>query len=147
MGHGDKHVRLKLSQKYHFYLKWVSNSYHVVYGLNLSMLDPMTLFAPESSPGDGALWVVLVRGQITRLELINWFMALPDGPDFSGNPTGLACFPVKAFRFEPIDPPPPKNANEPPPGILSMDAESVHFGSVQGRIMPQAGRLLVGEDV
>ena len=122
----------------------------MVYGLNLSMLDPVTVFAPESQPGDGVLWVVLVRGRITRLQLLRWFTALADGPtpEFLGEDSPLACVPVRAFRFEPLEPPGP-TAEEPelkPPGILSLDAESVHFGPVQGRVVPRAARILAGEE-
>ena len=119
----------------------------MVYALNLSMLDPMTLFAPESAPGDGVMWLVLVRGHITRLQLVRWFSALQEGPDFTGEPGApLACVPIRAFRFEPLDPPPPSSPSSAAPGILSLDAESVHFGPVQGRLLPRAARILVAEE-
>ncbi len=72
-----------------------------MYALNLSMLDPMTLFAPDSRPGDGVMWLVLVRGRITRMQLIKWFTALQEGPDPEAVRIGaLACIPIRAFRLE-----------------------------------------------
>lgn len=106
------------------------DSYHVVYALNLSMLDPLTVFARESSPGDGVMWLVFVRDGITRLELIRWFSAMSQGPDFD-NPS-LGIVPVRAFRIEPISP---------VKGILSLDGESVPFGPVQGQLLPQKGKI------
>jgi len=82
--------------------------------------------APSSKVGDGVAWIVLVRGCITRLQLCRWFLALEEGPDFSGLPEALSIIPVRAFRVEPLE----KGRK----GMLSLDAESVHFGPFQVRI-------------
>jgi len=119
---------------------WVTeeDEYHVVYALNLPLLDPWTKFAPDSRPGDGVAHIVLVRGCITRMELISWFMALGEGPDFGGLPDALSIVAVRAFRVEPLE--------EDRRGILSLDAESVHFGPFQGQIRPGAGRIFADPD-
>ena len=114
---------------------WVveEDNYHVVYAVNLSMLDPLTLFCPDSNPGDGVLWLVFVRASITRLQLLKWFLSLSDGPDSSLEP-GVQLIPIRAFRIEPI---------HPLEGcILSLDGESVEFGAVQGQLLPQVAKLL-----
>jgi hypothetical protein len=42
---------------------WISENgnYYCIYAMNLSLLDPITLFAPESKLGDGVLWLVIIR--------------------------------------------------------------------------------------
>lgn len=42
--------------------------------MNLSLLDPITLFAPESKLGDGVLWLVKILEGMSRLEMINWLL-------------------------------------------------------------------------
>ncbi len=131
-GSGDAEKMPRLSQEPP--ASWVveMDDYHVAYALNVSMLDPWTCFARDSRPGDGVLWLVLVRASISRMELLRWFASLSEGvsTDFS---EAVDLIPVRAFRIEPIDP---------LEGcVLSLDAESVPFGPVQGRIMPRAAKL------
>ena len=45
--------------------------------------------------------------------------------------TGVEIIPVRAFRIEPFK----------PLGYMSVDAESVPFGPVQGQILGQKARL------
>lgn len=115
---------------------WITEEgdYHVVYAMNLSMLDPWTLFSPKSEPGDGVIWLVSVKASITRMQLLKWFLSLSEGPDQDSLSSDISLIPVKAFRIEPV---------EPTEGcILSLDAESVPFGPVQGKLMPKAAHLM-----
>ena len=49
--------------------------------------------------------------------------------------TGVRIIPVRAFRIEPVR----------PIGYMSLDAESVPFGSSQGQILPGKGRIYVSD--
>jgi hypothetical protein len=42
--------------------------------MNLSLLDPITLFAPEAKLGDGVLWLVKIREGMNRWEMIHWLL-------------------------------------------------------------------------
>ena len=44
--------------------------YYLVYAINLSMLDPMTILAPDSDINDGIMYLVLVQNTFSRLESI-----------------------------------------------------------------------------
>jgi hypothetical protein len=48
--------------------------YYCVYAMNLSLLDPITLFAPEAKLGDGVLWLVKIREGMNRWEMIHWLL-------------------------------------------------------------------------
>ena len=47
---------------------WVSieDNFYLVYASNLSLLDPMTLLAPDSRVDDGIIYLVLVRSTMRR---------------------------------------------------------------------------------
>ena len=104
--------------------------YHLLYAINISMLDPMTVFVPGSEVGDGVAWIVVVRDPISKCELLNWFM------NFSAGPTteieAIDVIPVRAFRVEPV---------APLDGMMTVDGESVPFERFQGRVLPQKSKL------
>ena len=47
---------------------WVSEEgwYYLVYAINLSMLDPLTLFAPDSDLNDGVMYLVMIDNSFSR---------------------------------------------------------------------------------
>jgi hypothetical protein len=114
---------------------WVSEegSYYLVYALNLSLLDPVTLLAPDSEVDDGIMYLVLVRDSMSRMEMIQWLLSTQEAGHVGK--TGVDIIPVRAFRIEPIR----------PTGYMSIDAESVEFGPTQGQILPGKGRLMVAK--
>lgn len=107
--------------------------YYLVYAINLSLLDPVTLLAPDSDVDDGIMYLVLVRDSLPRREMIQWFLRTREGGHVGK--TGVEIVPVRAFRIEPIR----------PSGYMSIDAESVEFGPSQGQILPAKGRLMVSK--
>ena len=114
---------------------WVSTEgdFYLVYATNLSLLDPMTLLAPDSRVEDGVIYLVLVRSSMGRWEMIQWFMDIENGGHIGR--TGVEIIPVRAFRIDPVR----------PRGYMTIDAENVDFGPSQGQILPSKGRLLVSD--
>eukprot|EP00095_Tigriopus_kingsejongensis_P002046 snap_masked-scaffold556_size137522-processed-gene-0.20 protein:Tk02046 transcript:snap_masked-scaffold556_size137522-processed-gene-0.20-mRNA-1 annotation:"sphingosine kinase 1-like" len=113
--------------------EWVveETDFRLVYAVNIALLDSMSLFAPESKVGDGIAWLVVVRSSISLRDTIRWTTNLQEGPI---DVEAMEVIPVRAFRIEPLSP---------SEGILTVDGESVPFGSFQGQIIPQKARLLV----
>lgn len=109
----------------------VEDHFYLVYAINLSLLDPMTLLTPTSEVDDGVMHLVFVRSTMSRLEMIQWFMATGEGGHIGK--TGVDIIPVRAFRIDPIG----------PRGYMTIDAESVDFGPSQGQILPSKARLMV----
>jgi len=112
---------------------WVTieDHFHLVYAINVSFLDPVTLLAPEALADDGILNLVLVRNTMSRLEMIQWFLQTNQGGHIGK--TGVDIIAVRAFRIVPIE----------PRGYMTIDAENIDFGSSQGQILPGKGRLMV----
>ena len=114
---------------------WVGEvgQYLLVYALNLCLLDPVNLLAPNSKVDDGVIWLVLVRSSMQRKDMIDWLMNMKTGGH--ANKPGVEMIPVRAFRIEPIR----------PPGYLSIDGESFKYGPVQGQILAKRARLFCAE--
>eukprot|EP00094_Tigriopus_californicus_P002159 TCALIF_02082-PA protein Name:"Similar to SPHK1 Sphingosine kinase 1 (Homo sapiens)" AED:0.01 eAED:0.01 QI:0/-1/0/1/-1/1/1/0/358 len=112
---------------------WVveEGDFRLLYAINISLLDPVSLFAPESKVGDGIAWIVVVRSSITVRETINWTLNLQDGPI---DVEAMEVIPVRAFRIEPLSP---------STGILTLDGESVPYGKFQGQVIPKKANLFV----
>ena len=94
------------------------------------MLDPLTLFAPESKLNDGVLWLIMISSSLTRKEMVQWVLDTKNAGHVGK--TGVRLIPVQAFRIEPVW----------PEGFLSIDAESYKFCSVQGQILTKKAKLL-----
>jgi len=108
----------------------IEDEFRIAYALNLSHLDPATMFAPQSTLGDGVMWLAVV-GQITFADSLKW-LANSDKGFLKGNPH-MRLIPVQAFRFEPVFP---------LDGFMSLDAESVAFEPLQGRILRGKARIM-----
>ena len=111
---------------------WVTETgkYIMVYAINLSSLDPYTLLVPQSLVNDGILYLVIVRKGIARREMVRWLLHAKEAGHVGKK--GFEVIPVRAFRIIP----------DRPTGYLSLDAESVPFGSFQGQLLGQKGRIL-----
>jgi len=110
---------------------WVTEvgQYLLVYAINLCLLDPVNLLAPQSRVDDGVIWLVIVRSSIQRKDMIDWLMNMKTGGHV--NKPGVEMIPIRAFRIEPFR----------PPGYLSIDGESFKFGPVQGQLLAKRARL------
>ncbi len=105
--------------------------FKIVYAINCSHLDPITVLSKESSLDDGVIWMVFVMHHLSRYDSFRWLLNSGDGL-LKDNP-GMYKVPARAFRIEPI---------HPMDGFMSLDAESVKFESLQGRSLRGKARLL-----
>ena len=112
---------------------WVSEEgeYYLVYITKCSLIDPITLLAPDSKLDDGISWLITIKSTFTRKDMIKWLLNTQDAAHV-GLP-GVRVIPVQAFRIEPVSP---------EDGFLSVDAESYNFKPVQGQILPNKAHLL-----
>lgn len=111
---------------------WVSEEgeYYLVYITKCSLVDPITLLAPDGKLDDGVLWLIIISSSFTRKDMIHWLLNTQTAGHVGK--TGVRMIPVQAFRIEPIT----------PEGLLSIDAEKYKFGPVQGQILPSKASLL-----
>ena len=114
---------------------WVSEEgeYYLVYITKCSLIDPITLLAPDSKLDDGISWLVTIESTFTRKDMIQWLLNTQNAGHVGRQ--GVRLIPVRAFRFVPVSP---------VDGCLSVDAECYNFKPVQGQILPRKAHLLSG---
>ncbi|KAH8370998.1 hypothetical protein KR093_005855 [Drosophila rubida] len=91
-------------------------------------------FAPKSQLHDGIIYLVLIRGGISRPHLLSFLYNMSAGNHLpEKNNEYVKVLPVRAFRLEPHD-------NH---GIITVDGERVEFGPLQAEIMPGIARVMI----
>lgn len=104
---------------------------HATYQTHLS-LD--CYFSPASKLNDGIIWLLVMKGGVSRAELTTFLIKMSDGTHLPQTPNAniqmIAC---QAFRLEPSD-------NK---GIITVDGEQIKCGPVQGEIVPSIIKVVV----
>jgi diacylglycerol kinase family enzyme len=87
---------------------------------------------PGKRMGDGTLQILVLRRQpsLSRLRLISLFLALERGYHVTADE--VESYNAVAYRLESLT----------ERGVYTLDGEAVPCGSIQGRILPQAMRIL-----
>jgi len=104
-----------------------------VYACKQSWLDYTALLHSEIRPDDGDIWLVIIRGPISRLALLSWLLNVDTAGHLEMKETTVVR--VKAFRFDPSAPG--------PDCPMTVDAEVLQGQRVQGRICEGGCRMLV----
>ncbi|ALC43016.1 Sk2 [Drosophila busckii] len=91
-------------------------------------------FAPKALLNDGKIYLILIRGGISRPHLLSFLYNMSTGTHLpEKNNEFVKVLPVRAFRLEPHD-------NQ---GIITIDGERVEFGPLQAEILPGIARVMV----
>lgn len=98
------------------------------------------IFAPESRLDDGVIWLLIIRGGVTRTQLLSFLLGLGRGAHASGSNnnsnSGLQLIPVSAFRIEPE----PDPAH---PAYITVDGEQVTYGPVQAEVCDVRANIII----
>ncbi|XP_063698444.1 sphingosine kinase 2-like [Culicoides brevitarsis] len=104
---------------------------HATYQTHLS-LD--CHFSPASKLNDGVIWLLIMKGGVSRTELTTFLIGMSNGTHLPKTPNpNIQMIACQAFRFEPSD-------NK---GILTVDGEQIKYGPVQGEIVPGIIKVVV----
>ncbi|XP_017135365.1 sphingosine kinase 2 [Drosophila miranda] len=104
---------------------------HAVYQTHLG-ID--CYFAPKAQMNDGTIYLILIRGGISRPHLLSFLYNMSTGTHLPEvNNEYVKVLPVRAFRLEPHD-------NH---GIITIDGERVEFGPLQAEVLPGIARVMV----
>jgi len=114
----------------------VKGSFLTVYACKQSWLDYKTLIIPQARLNDGIIHLVMISGEVSRLEWIR-FLVNPDDPHLRDNITAIQIIPVTAFRFK-MD-----SADDP----LTVDAEKLTCSTVQGKIKHNGCKILLKDNL
>lgn len=91
-------------------------------------------FAPKALLNDGKIYLILIRGGISRPHLLSFLYNMSTGNHLPDKNDGyVKVLPVRAFRLEPHD-------NH---GIITVDGERVEFGPLQAEILPGIARVMI----
>ena len=116
---------------------WVyeEGDYVTVSLINLPFLGSDSMLSPKSRTDDGVLHLLIVRGGISKKNLLQMLMEMETGKHV--NIPGIELIPVRAIRLEPLG-----NPNQ-GAGIMTMDGEVIPTGVVQAHIMPSVAKVFV----
>ncbi|TDG42976.1 hypothetical protein AWZ03_010603 [Drosophila navojoa] len=91
-------------------------------------------FAPKAQLNDGKIFLVLIRGGISRPHLLSFLYNMSSGSHLpEKNNQFIKVLQVRAFRLEPCD-------NH---GIITVDGEQIEFGPLQAEILPGISRVMI----
>ncbi|KAH8234779.1 hypothetical protein KR032_003156 [Drosophila birchii] len=91
-------------------------------------------FAPNAQMNDGTIFLILIRGGISRPHLLSFLYNMSSGTHLPEvNNEYVKVLKVRAFRLEPHD-------NQ---GIITVDGERVEFGPLQAEVLPGIARVMV----
>ncbi|EDV97672.1 sphingosine kinase 1 [Drosophila grimshawi] len=91
-------------------------------------------FAPKAQLNDGKIYLVLIRGGISRPHLLSFLYNMSTGTHLpEKNNDYVKVLQVRAFRLEPHD-------NH---GIITVDGEQIEFGPLQAEILPGISRVMI----
>uniref|UniRef100_A0A336LSK5 CSON003222 protein n=1 Tax=Culicoides sonorensis TaxID=179676 RepID=A0A336LSK5_CULSO len=93
-------------------------------------------FCPQSKLDDGIIWLLIIRGGITRSELTTFLIGMSNGTHLpKNNNKKIQMIPCRAFRIEPSD----------TEGIITVDGEKIKYGPIQGEIIPSSIKVIVSK--
>lgn len=86
--------------------------------------------APNSKLNDGIIWLVILPGNVSKVQVVQFLLALESGkhPDLPF----VTLLPVRAFRLVPVT----------TDGYITVDGELIEFGPLQARILPAASNVM-----
>lgn len=111
---------------------WVveEGEFVLVYVSLQTHLSSDVFIAPNAKLDDGIMWLLVIRDDVSRVQIINFFSCLQSGTHVD-NPC-VEMIPIKAFRLEPFS----------PDGFLTVDGEAVACRPLQAEVLPSIARIM-----
>ncbi|XP_065301584.1 sphingosine kinase 2-like isoform X2 [Dermacentor albipictus] len=101
----------------------------ICYSSTVSHLGTNLFIAPESRLDDGIAWLLIIRGEVTRFQVLSYFKAQEAGQHV--DLPFVRLIPVRAFRLETFS-----------DCTITVDGEVVKTRILQARVLPSLGRIL-----
>ncbi|XP_058055221.1 sphingosine kinase 2-like [Anopheles bellator] len=112
----------------------LSGEFVMVHAAYQTHLSTDCYFATQSHLNDGIIWLLIIRGGVSRSQLLSFLLGLSSGTHvpLQGNDY-IQMVPVTAFRIE------PNGTN----GHMTVDGENVECGPIQGEVFPSLAKVMV----
>lgn len=101
----------------------------ICYSSMVSHLGTNLFIAPESRLDDGIAWLLIIRGEVSRFQVLSYFKAQEAGHHV--DLPFVRLIPVRAFRLETFS-----------DSTITVDGEQVKTRILQARVLPSLGRIL-----
>jgi sphingosine kinase len=108
----------------------IEDNFIQIYSAYQTHISSSVIFAPNAKLDDGIIWLLFIRGNVSRKQVVQFLLALEKGKHTSL--PYLTFLPVKAFRIEPTN-----NV-----GRLTIDGELVECGPAQAEVIPRMATVL-----
>uniref|UniRef100_A0A6A7FZ42 Sphingosine kinase 2-like isoform X2 n=2 Tax=Hirondellea gigas TaxID=1518452 RepID=A0A6A7FZ42_9CRUS len=121
----------KLSQPVPDDWEVIKDEFIMVFASHQSHISSSVFFAPNATPDDGCMWLMILQGSMTRANVAKFLMSMDSGTHCTV--PGAMMIPVTGVRIEPHD----------PTGLMTVDGETIPFGAIEANIMPSHARIMV----
>lgn len=111
----------------------LSGEFIMVHATYQSHLGTDCHIAPASKLNDGIIWLIIIKGGVSRSVLLSFLLGLSSGSHLQIKSEHISYVPVTAFRIEPND----------TEGCMAVDGERVEYGAIQGEMFPGLARIMV----
>lgn len=108
----------------------IDDEFVLVYACHQTHLSTDVFFAPEAKLDDGIMWLVMIRGGVSRAQVMYFLASLQSG-DHVHIPY-VDVIPIHAFRLEPYT----------SDGFLTVDGEVIPCSSIQAEVLPSLARVM-----
>lgn len=117
----------------------IEDSFSLFLIANLPLIGQELFVTPDSSNDDGVMYLIFVRSDVPRFELVKMFTQGSTG-NFLNN-RWIEFVKCKAFRLEPLGCV-ETNKQE---GNLMVDGEPIEYGPLQGEIASKLARVFINK--
>lgn len=108
----------------------IDDEFVLVYACHQTHLSTDVYFAPEAKLDDGIMWLVMIRGNVSRAQVMYFLACLQTG-DHVHIPY-VDVIPIHAFRLEPLT----------SDGFLTVDGEVISACTLQAEVLPSIARVM-----
>uniref|UniRef100_A0A675B341 sphingosine kinase n=1 Tax=Anopheles darlingi TaxID=43151 RepID=A0A675B341_ANODA len=112
----------------------ITGEFVMVHAAYQTHLSTDCYFATQSQLNDGLIWLLIIRGGVSRSQLLSFLLGLSSGTHLPVQANEyIQMVPVTAFRIEPV------GTN----GHMTVDGENVECGPIQGEVFPSLAKVMV----
>jgi len=111
---------------------WVTieDNFIQIYSAYQTHISSTNIFAPNAKFDDGVIWLLFIRANVSRKQVVQFLLALEKGKHTTL--PYVTFLPVKAYRVEPTN----------DVGRVTVDGELIECGPVQAEVIPRMATVL-----
>lgn len=108
----------------------IDDEFVLAYACHQTHLSTDVFFAPKAKMDDGIMWLVMIRGNVSRAQVMYFLASLQSGDHVHNSCVDV--IPIHAFRLEPYT----------TDGFITVDGEVIPVCSIQAEVLPSIARVM-----